>query len=229
MGCVLGIDAGATKTECVLLDERGDALARTRSGAANPQRVGFERAVAAIVEAMESAVLQAGVERDAVMAACAGVAGAGEMQAKEQIRIGLARAFPEGALTVCSDLDIALAAAGGDGPAIVLIAGTGSAAVGRGIDGVVKRAGGLGAVVGDEGSARDVGRKAIAAARLRRQESGVETALGKQLLRQLGMAGWDEWPGRQGTGAAGGPRENGAAEERGDIDFHPRLFPVVAN
>ena len=47
MRCVLGFDGGATKTECVLLNEAGNILASVRSGASNPGQVGFERAVVA--------------------------------------------------------------------------------------------------------------------------------------------------------------------------------------
>jgi N-acetylglucosamine kinase-like BadF-type ATPase len=41
----LGFDGGATKTECVLLNEAGNILASGRSGASNPGQVGFERAI----------------------------------------------------------------------------------------------------------------------------------------------------------------------------------------
>ena len=73
----------------------------------------------------------------------------------------------------------------------------------------------LGPQVGDQGSARDVGRKAAAAARLERDRSGEETALGKQLKRQLGVANWREFE----TRISSVPLEQ----------VYPQLFPVVAN
>ena len=71
-----------------------------------------------------------------------------------------------------------------------------------------------GSQVGDQGSARDVGRKAAAAAQSERDRSGEETALGKQLKRQLGVANWREFESRTNI-----PLEQ----------LYPQLFPVVAN
>jgi N-acetylglucosamine kinase-like BadF-type ATPase len=213
MRCVLGFDGGATKTECVLLNEAGNVLASSRSGPSNPGQVGFERAIEEIKKAAQSATFEARVKPDAISALCAGIAGVGAAKAADRMRALLAAAFPNVVMKVCTDLEIALAATG-TGPAIVLIAGTGSAAMGRGVKGEVRRAGGLGPQVGDQGSARDVGRKAAAAAKLERDRSGEESALGKQLKRQLGIANWREFENRG----------NAPPEQ-----IYPQLFPVVAN
>jgi len=214
MRCVLGFDGGATKTECSLLNEAGNILASGRSGASNPGQVGFERAIEEIKKAAQAAIFEARVNPEAITSLCAGIAGVGATKAADRMRVLLAAAFPGVAMKLCTDLEIALAATGA-GPAIVLIAGTGSAAMGRGINGEVRRAGGLGPQVGDQGSARDVGRKAAAAARLERDRSGEETALGKQLKRQLGIANWREFE----------VRISSASLEQ----TYPQLFPVVAN
>jgi len=214
MRCVLGFDGGATKTECVLLSEAGNILASGRAGASNPGVVGFERAIDEITKAAQAATLEPPVHPDAISALCAGIAGVGAAKAAERMRALLAAAFPGVPMKVCTDLEISLAATG-TGPAIVLIAGTGSAAMGRGVSGEVRRAGGLGPQVGDQGSARDVGRKAAAAARAERDRTGEETALGKQLKRQLGVAAWRDFENRVTTA----PMEQ----------LYPQLFPVVAN
>jgi N-acetylglucosamine kinase-like BadF-type ATPase len=214
MRCVLGFDGGATKTECVLLNEAGNILASARSGASNPGQVGFERALEEIKKAAQATMFEAQVKPDAITALCAGIAGVGAPKSAEKMRALLAAAFPGAMMTSCTDLEIALAATG-TGPAIVLIAGTGSAAMGRGVNGEVRRAGGLGAQAGDQGSARDVGRKAAAAAKLERDRTGEESALGKQLKRQLGVANWREFENR----ISSTPLEQ----------IYPQLFPVVAN
>jgi N-acetylglucosamine kinase-like BadF-type ATPase len=213
MRCVLGFDGGATKTECVLIDGAGNILASGRSGASNPGLVGFERAVEEIKKAAQASVFGARVKPDTISALCAGIAGVGTVKAADRMRVLLAAAFPNVVMKVCTDMEIALAATG-TGPAIVLIAGTGSAAMGRGVNGEVRRAGGLGPQVGDQGSARDVGRKAAAAAKLERAKTGEESALGKQLKRQLGVANWREFDSRTSA-----PLEQ----------VYPQLFPVVAN
>ena len=213
MRCVLGFDGGATKTECVLLDEAGNVLASGRSGASNPGQVGFEKAIGEVKKAAQAATFEARVPPGAISALCVGVAGVGATKSAERMRALLAAAFPSVPMKLCTDLEIALAATG-DGPAMVLIAGTGSAVMGRGVNGEVRRAGGMGPQVGDQGSARDVGRKAAAAAKLERDRTGDETALGKQLKRQLGVANWREFESRTSV-----PLEQ----------VYPQLFPVVAN
>ena len=214
MRCVLGFDGGATKTECVLLNEAGNVLASVRSGPSNPGQVGFERATEEIKKAAQAATLEARVKPNTIKALCAGIAGVGAVKAAEKMRALLAAAFPGMTMKICTDLEIALAATG-TGPAIVLIAGTGSAVMGRGVNGEVRRAGGLGPQVGDQGSARDVGRKAVAVARLERDKSGEESALGKQLKRQLGISSWRDFDNR----ISSAPLEQ----------VYPQLFPVVAN
>jgi N-acetylglucosamine kinase len=213
---VLGFDGGATKTECVLLNEAGMVVASGRSGASNPGRIGCERATAAIVQAADYVISEAGTNRAGIMALCAGIAGTGAVEASNRMHGELAKVFPGVPIKVCTDLDIALAAAG-ERPAIVLIAGTGSAAVGSGPNGEIRRAGGLGPKLGDEGSAGHIGKQAIAAARLHRERTGNETPLGKQLLEQLGLIDWNDL-------------ENGPAAIDAAIDeaAYPRLFPAVA-
>ncbi|MEQ1472852.1 MAG: BadF/BadG/BcrA/BcrD ATPase family protein [Candidatus Acidiferrum sp.] len=205
MRYVLGFDGGGTKTECFVMDEHGNVLGRAQSGPSNPGRVGLERAVDAIRQSAAAAIAQAHVERPAIAAICAGLSGAGYPKVVEAMSTSLAAEFPAVKIKVCTDLDIALAAAG-EGPAIVLIAGTGSVAVGRGTAGGMRRAGGLGPQLGDEGSATDIGRKALAVARMHREKTGEESPLGKQMMTQLGHAA-----------------KNPTAE------MFPRLFPVVAN
>ena len=158
------------------MDEARSVLALRRSGPSNPGRVGFEQAVAAIKEVAESAISEARVDRSTIAALCAGIAGTGDAGAAEQIHDRLMSAFPRVATKICTDLEIALAATG-EGPAIVLIAGTGSAAIGRGAAGQIQRAGGLGPRIGDEGSAGDIGKKAVLAAKLHRERTGEETRL----------------------------------------------------
>src|ERR1700720_126452 len=112
MRCVLGFDGGATKTECVLLNEAGNVLASGRSGASNPGLVGFERAIEEVKKAARAATIEARVNPDAINALCAGIAGLGAAKAADRMRALLAAAFPNVAMKVCTDLEIALAATG---------------------------------------------------------------------------------------------------------------------
>jgi N-acetylglucosamine kinase-like BadF-type ATPase len=213
MRFVLGLDGGGTKTDCVLMDKSGAILARSQSGPSNPLRVGFGVAISSIREAAKAAISQAELPGESTAAAlCAGLAGAGPPESAAKIRALLAAEFPEAKVQVCTDLDLALAAAG-DGPVIVLLAGTGSFAVGRNTAGETERAGGYGSQIGDEGSAYDIGRRAVLTAMHENDRTGVDSLLGQRLLRELGCANWSEVKAR--------------AQACSDEVF-PRLFSVVA-
>jgi glucosamine kinase len=64
-------------------------------------------------------------------------------------------------VVVHSDFAIALDDAFGDGPGVLLVAGTGSVAFGRSPGGTTGRCGGWGPVMGDEGSGAWIGRRAL--------------------------------------------------------------------
>jgi N-acetylglucosamine kinase-like BadF-type ATPase len=212
MRCVLGFDGGGTKTECVLMDEAQHILARGRSGPSNPLRIGLPVAVASLEEAALRTLREAGVERRSLAALCAGLAGAAQPEIADRVAATLASLFPAIPVKVCTDLDTSLAATG-DGPAVVLIAGTGSATIGRDAIGRIARAGGNGPLLGDEGSAYDIGRRAILVALRDLDRTGDDSPLGKQVLRQLGCTAWPEVQQRVSTAAG---------------EIFPRAFPVVA-
>src|ERR1700737_4815921 len=163
MRYILGFDGGGTKTECVLMNSADQVLARTYAGPSNPSRIGVESAVRAIEEGADLALREAGLERSAIAGVGAGLAGTAKPEMKERMSCALQKCFPGAVVIVLTDLEAALAAAG-EGPAIVLVAGTGSAAFGRNADGEIARAGGYGPSSSDQGSAYDIGKRAIAAA-----------------------------------------------------------------
>ena len=211
MRYVLGFDGGGSKTECVLMNATRMILARTHSGPSNPARVGAAAALAALKQSASAAFAEAAVKATELAAVCAGLAGTGDPGLSQQMVSGLTEWFPQAAMRVCTDLDAALAATG-EPPAIVLIAGTGSAAMGSDAAGQTARAGGHGPLLGDQGSAYDVGRRAVLACVRNSERSGRDSSLGKQVLRQLGCANWLEVQQR-------------AARTADDV--FPRLFPVV--
>jgi N-acetylglucosamine kinase len=161
MRYVLGFDGGGTKTDCVLMDESGGILARSRSGASNPTSFGVEASVAALSEAARGALGAAGKSEENVAYVVAGVSGAGEPSMRRALQTGLQPRFPRAPIIITSDLVLSLGATG-EIPSVVVIAGTGSAVLGRTAPLEVARAGGFGAVIGDPGSAYDIGRKAVA-------------------------------------------------------------------
>lgn len=191
MEVFLGFDAGGTKTTCVVLDAAGHLLAETTGGPANPLRVGFAKAFFALEDTARRALTAAQQETENARAICAGVAGAGRPRIARRLLSYLSHAFPQASVRVVTDIEIALEAALVQGnvdrqsleAGIVIVAGTGSAAYGRDFSGKTARAGGWGPWIGDQGSAYDIGRRAIEAALCARDHLGPPTTLGEKILR----------------------------------------------
>jgi N-acetylglucosamine kinase-like BadF-type ATPase len=211
MKLALGFDGGGTKTHCVLIDTERRILAESRSGPSNPMRVGFGGAMASVCEGARIALQSAGLSIDDLAAICAGNAGTGQPEASERMKTLLSQEFPRALVRICTDLELTLEAAG-DGPVVVLLAGTGSAAVGRDGAGQVVRIGGHGPLVSDEGSAYDVGRRAVMTAMRAFEKKRQDSALGDRILGELDFASWQELQAR----AVAAPD-----------DVFPRVFPIV--
>lgn len=97
-------------------------------------------------------------------AICVGLAGVDRPQIHGRLSRWLRRAVPARHHLLTSDAAIALRAAIGDSPGVIVISGTGSIAYGRDDRGRVLRSGGWGVPFDDAGSGYDLGRKAIVAA-----------------------------------------------------------------
>ncbi len=193
------------------MDENGEVRARGLSGPSNPMRVGFGGAFAAVCEAGRTAVHNAALSPEDISAVCAGLAGTAQPESEQKMKRLLAEEYPGKVVRVCTDLDLTLEATG-CGRAIVLLAGTGSAAVGRDLDGQIVRVGGHGPLLGDEGSAYDVGRRAAIAA-LRESDRGLpDSPLAARILGELRVADWEDLH----------LRVYSAPDE-----VFPRIFPVV--
>ena len=193
------------------MDSSDHVLARAFAGPSNPTRIGVEAAVRSVEEAANLCLREAGLNLSTISAIGAGLAGTANPEMKERTRAAMQAAFPGIRVTLLTDLEAALAAAGG-GPVIVLVAGTGSAAIGRNAHNEVVRAGGWGPSSSDHGSAFDIGRRAVAVATKSHTETSSPSTLEGQILVQLGCSSWSEVQRR--------------AETAPDEVF-PRIFPVV--
>jgi N-acetylglucosamine kinase-like BadF-type ATPase len=211
MRYVLGLDGGGTKTECVLMDESRRAVTTSRGGPSNPMRVGFGGALAAVCEAARTAMVSAKISNDAVVSLCAGLAGTAYPESSRKMRMLLEEEFPGKLVRVCTDMDLTLEAIG-DGAALVLIAGTGSAAVGRNAQGHTGRVGGHGYLLGDEGSAYHVGQRAVLDALRHFERTGGDTAMGRKILSDIGATTWADLQSR----VYASPDE-----------VFPRVFPIA--
>ena len=211
MRYVLGFDGGGTKTECVLMDESRRVVTSSRGGPSNPMRVGFGGALAAVCEAARMAIAAAKISDNAVASLCAGLAGTAYPESGRKMRALLEEEFPGKLVRVCTDMELTLRAIG-EGAALVLIAGTGSAAIGRDAGGHTARVGGHGYLLGDEGSAYHAGQRAVREALRHFERTGSDISIGKKILSEIGAPSWADLQSR----VYAAPDE-----------VFPRLFPIV--
>ncbi|MHB8302079.1 MAG: N-acetylglucosamine kinase [Acidobacteriaceae bacterium] len=155
MAYYLGIDAGATKTQCVLATET-ELLARVQGGSIKITRVGQAGALENLRHLLAAMVSESGISLASVTSTCVGLSGSTIASVADWVRNALS-AQVGGELLLYGDEEIALDAAFQGKRGILVIAGTGSNVVARTFDGQMVRAGGWGPVLSDQGSGSRIG------------------------------------------------------------------------
>jgi len=184
---ILGIEGGGTKTTWALLTPDGKLL---KQGAAGPGNT-----LLLTDAALET--LFRGIRRDAgAEVSTIGGAFAGCLLAQEKARVSavMRRVWPKAAaVRAMEDTRSVLAAAFGDGPGIVVIAGTGSNVAGQTSgSSPIEAAGGWGHLFGDRGSAYDIARRGLEAAYYAYDRDKAETPLAREFLAACGKATMEE-------------------------------------
>ncbi|MDQ1493759.1 MAG: hypothetical protein QOG69_242 [Actinomycetota bacterium] len=172
---VLGVDAGGSATRAVLV-RNGQVVARFDEPPLNLllHADAFDR-LAVLIKS--SGAVAAGL-------GLAGLRGLDE-GLRLQERLNDATGID---VVIADDTEIALLGAFGSAPGIVVIAGTGSNALGRDADGRAARVGGYGFLVGDEGSAYWIASQALRAALHSHDGTGPKSvALEETVTRTYGL------------------------------------------
>jgi N-acetylglucosamine kinase-like BadF-type ATPase len=192
------------------MDESGVVLARSRSGPSNAVNVGAQASAAALAEAGSEALRAAAKPASDVAYILAGISGAGEPTVRAEIQASLKPSFPKASVVVTSDLILSLGATG-EIPSVVVIAGTGSAVLGRTSPLKLARAGGFGPIIGDPGSANDIGRKTTALC-FQKFLNNEKFPLADEICRAFACT-WDQFVD--------------LARQEPAVIF-PKIFPIVA-
>jgi glucosamine kinase len=170
---VLGVDAGGTDCRAVLVRD-GEIVARRRLGPLNVllHSDALDRLAALI---LETGAVAAGLGLAGVRSAAEADRIAAELRARTGVPV-----------TVGDDTEAALAGAFRGGPGIVVVAGTGSGALGRNAEDRTARVGGHGFLLGDEGGGYWIGREAVRAALRAADGTGPPTALAAVVREAFG-------------------------------------------
>jgi N-acetylglucosamine kinase-like BadF-type ATPase len=191
----LGIDGGGTKTQAVVMSSSRQVLGEGTAGASNPLRVGIDQAMENIITAAAEAVEDAGLRIDKVASAVVALAGISHPIHFHAVKQALDRALGVKDLELVTDAEAALVGALDGQPGVVIIAGTGSIALGVNRAGEMVRSGGWGPELSDEGSGYDIARRALRAVAAEFDGRSPSTRLSDLILRRLGVETAADLPG----------------------------------
>jgi N-acetylglucosamine kinase-like BadF-type ATPase len=178
----LGVDGGGTTTRAVLMNEKQEPVSEGADGASNPLRVGVEKAVENICQAIDQACDKADLSRADIVAAEFGIAGVRRDDLRLSLKRRLLMEMYTKELEVVPDTEIALYGATEGKAGLVVIAGTGSNCLGQNEKGERASAGGWGPLAGDEGGASGIARRALQAIARAFDGRGVPTVLSEKAV-----------------------------------------------
>ncbi len=162
----IGIDGGGSKTKCVLCDENLNIIYSTQSGPSNFLTIGTEAVSNTILEVINSCCKNQNIHSNKLSAIVLGTTGAGRESDAQKLESAICQLakiqqIDLNNFKVVSDARIALEGAFSGNPGSILISGTGSIMFGKDKNGNIHRVGGLGRLIGDEGSGLTIGKKGL--------------------------------------------------------------------
>lgn len=181
---ILAVDGGQSSTLALAADTEGHILGAGLAGPSNHihEVGGMERMQNALRQSIAKALEDAGATESEVIAACLGMTG-GATTARDIVQTVL----PNARVQAHDDMVTALAGASMCQPGVIVIAGTGAVAYGQLANGRSAKADGWGYIMGDEGSAYDIGVKALKAATRAIDGRKMETTLVERIPQHFGL------------------------------------------
>jgi len=194
---IIGIDGGGTKTVCAAADLDGNLLIETTGKSSNFLTSGIEQAVKNLFEVIEGCLFELNADFPNIIQIVIGSAGAGREHDTKLLESRLEKYAEKerihlNSVKVVSDAVIALEGAFPGKSGCVLICGTGSILYCRDVKGAIYRVGGLGRLIGDEGSGYSIARKGLNAVSKEFDGRGEPTVLTKILKDEFSVNSSDE-------------------------------------
>ena len=156
----IGIDGGGTKTEFGLFDSQGKQIDSLKKETSHYLQVGFDGCAQCLFQGIQELVDLHQLHSQQVYIGI-GLAGYGNDEiVKKQLDEAIDKVLKDYHYVVTSDVHIALLGALNGEDGIVVISGTGSIAIGKVGDQLI-RTGGWGYQIGDEGSAYWIGKELL--------------------------------------------------------------------
>jgi N-acetylmuramic acid 6-phosphate etherase len=225
---ILGIEGGGTRTTWALLTGDERVVKRGEVGPGNTLLLDDN----ALEKLLRGIRREAGADIAAIGGAFAGCQRPAEQARVEKI---MRRVWPKTAtLRAMEDTSSILSAAFGDGPGLIVIAGTGSNVAGHRSSGnPLEKAGGWGHLFSDRGSAYDLARRGLEQAFRRYDEGKKISVLAREYLAATGAATMEELVSfslrdTNKTTVAKGARCVFSAAQKGDRDARALIDAAAA-
>jgi N-acetylglucosamine kinase-like BadF-type ATPase len=188
----LGLDAGGTKTFCLVGDDRGNIVGFGRAGTGNYETKGIDHARQENRTAVEGALAEAGLSLGDISGIGMGIAGADIPEDYEMLDREIYRDLLGNVPRDFQNDSMGGLRGGTRRPyGIVVACGTGCVCAGRNKQGEHSRSGGLGLEFGDECSGTDIGRIALRRVWQARDQVIPPTLLTKMFVERSGCADVD--------------------------------------
>lgn len=188
MGLFLGVDGGGTSTKACIIDENVNVVSLGYGGPSNIYSTPEHVVSQSIGDAVQGAIrnIPKQVREADIEAACIGLSGAGRPEDISRATRVVGPVMGGIPFLLVEDTKTALYGGLGGQDGIVVISGTGSNCLGL-RNGEFKRAGGWGSLLGDEGSAYSIARRALTAALKDYDGRGPNTSLTERFMECFGV------------------------------------------
>jgi glucosamine kinase len=184
MNYFFGIDGGGTKSRIRVVSGNNETLYEALGGSTNIYAGSRSQALKEIRDLILNALIDLQITVDDISGGCISSAGLSRPEEKklfsELISEELGLQCP---MYYCNDGESLLVGGLKKMEGVCLIVGTGSIAIGRLKDGTMARAGGLGHMLGDEGSAYWIAQQAIARSLRSQEKRDLETRILQDLIK----------------------------------------------
>jgi N-acetylglucosamine kinase-like BadF-type ATPase len=191
---ILGVDGGGTKTVIRITDISGNILSEIVTGAGNYKSAGVFAAKANITEGILEAIseIKDGPGDIFFKSSCFGLSGLDSEPDRDIFKKiifnnKIKKLLNPDKIIICNDSRIGLAAGTENKNAIMIICGTGSNCFGINEEGEEAKANGWDFILGDEGSAYEIGVKALRAIMRAFDKRGKKTLLTQTILKDLNL------------------------------------------
>ena len=191
---VFGIDGGGTHSRIALSTLSGEVICRLEGKSTNAY-ASTENDVKKVLEMLiNDACERSDVPITALVGGCLGNAGLSRPIEKALFKTYFNSILGEHVpVRLCNDAEILLVGGAGEMQGLCIIAGTGSIALGREVDGTLVRSGGLGWRLGDEGSAWWIAQQAVNRSLRSLEGRDLETSLHQRLLEYFKLEKFNDF------------------------------------